>query len=257
VGKNVLAWTDAEKRRITSALDGVKKELEALSLPLPKKILMVKTTGREEGGAVYTRANAIVFPGRKIMRPVPETQELICHELFHIVSRSNPAFRERLYAVIGFVKCNEVAFPSVLKARKITNPDAPRNDHCIRLQVTGKDRWAIPILLSSTEKYNVARGGEFFEYLEAWFLLVERDEKSSTVRPLYDGKEPSLVKMHSEHVAGFSEQIGENTTYDIHPEEILADNFAFLVLRRRDLPSPAVIKRLERVLKENRRVDAD
>ena len=62
VGKNVLAWNDAEKQKITSAFGGIQTELEALSLPFPKKVFLVKTTGNEEGGAAYTRANAIVFP---------------------------------------------------------------------------------------------------------------------------------------------------------------------------------------------------
>jgi hypothetical protein len=36
--------------------------------------------------------------------------------------------------------------------------------------------------------------------------------------------------------------------YIIHPEEILADNFALLVLQQRQVPSPEVIDRIERVL---------
>ena len=250
VGKNVLAWNDAEKRKITSALLGIQTELDALSLPFPRKVFIVKTTGNEEGGAAYTRANAIVFPQGDLTGSTAKVQKTICHELFHIMSRSNPDLRERLYAAIGFVKCNEVAFPLELKSRKITNPDAPRNDHCIRLQVAGMERWAIPILFSSAEKYDVQRGGEFFNYLQFQFLLVERNDESSTVRPMHDGRESKLAGM--QQVSGFFEQIGKNTGYIIHPEEILADNFALLVLRKRDLRSPSIIKKLERILKKKK-----
>ncbi len=250
VGENILPWTDAEKQKITSAFEGVQTGLEALSLPFPKKVFVIKTTGNEEGGAAYTRTNAIVFPKSDLTKPIAKLQRMICHELFHIMSRANPALREKLYAAIGFVKCDEVSFPSELKSRKITNPDAPRNDHCIRVQVEGKEHWAIPILFSSTERYSVEQGGEFFDYLQFQFLLVERNDGKSTATIISDGKKPKLVG--KEQVSGFMEQIGRNTQYIIHPEEILADNFTLLVFRERGVPSPAIINKLEEILKEKR-----
>jgi len=253
VGKNVLVWNDAEKQKITSSFQGIQTELKALSLPFPKKVLLIKTTGNEEGEAAYTRANAIVFPKDDLKAPTAKIQKTICHELFHIISRANPDLREKLYTTIGFVKCSEVAFPLELKSRKITNPDAPRNDHCIRLQVGGAKRWAVPILFSSDEKYNMGRGGEFFDYLQFQFLLVERNDDSSTVKPIYDSQNSKLVGM--QQVSGFFEQVGENTEYIIHPEEILADNFTLLVLQNRNLPSPAIIKKLEGTLKDKRNAE--
>jgi hypothetical protein len=250
VGKNVLAWRDAEREKVASALEGIEPELRALSLPFPKKIFLVKTTGDEEGGAPYTRAGAMVFPKTVLTAPPARLRKLICHELFHVISRANPDLRDRLYAAIGFVKCDEVVFPLGLKSRKITNPDAPRNDHCIRLEVEGNQRWAVPILFSSPEKYDIERGGEFFRYLRFQLLLVERDDGSSAVEPIYDGQEPKLVDV--EQASGFFEQVGKNTGYIIHPEEILADNFALLVLRRPNLPSPEIVEKLERILKEIR-----
>jgi hypothetical protein len=249
VGTNVLAWDDSEKREIISAFQGVQAQLEALSLPFPKKVLIVKTTGSEEGGAAYTRANAIVFPKAPVSKDMTEIQKVICHELFHILSRANPDLREELYAAIGFVKCDEVAFPSELRRRKITNPDAPRNDHWVHLQAGTQDCEAIPILFSSSEKYDPRRGGEFFGYLQFQFLLVERNDDSATVTPIYDGQNPKLVSI--EQVSGFYEQVGRNTGYIIHPEEILADNFALLVLQERNVSSPLVIKKLEGILKKS------
>jgi hypothetical protein len=256
VGKNILAWNDAEKQKITSAFQGIQTELKSLSLPFPKKVFMVKTTGNEEGGAAYTRANAIVFPKGDLVMTIAKIRKKLCHELFHILSRANPDLREKLYASIGFAKCNEVAFPSELKSRKITNPDAPRNDHFIHLKVGsilkfwGKEHWAIPILFSSSEKYDVKRGGVFFNYLQFKFLLVERKDNSSIVKPIYDGHRPKLVGMH--RISGLLEQIGKNTRYIIHPEEILADNFELLVLREPDLPSSEIIRKIEGILREKR-----
>jgi hypothetical protein len=49
-------------------------------------------------------------------------------------------------------------------------------------------------------------------------------------------------------VPGYDAQIGANTKYVIHPEEILADNFVFLVDGRIDLPTPRVVEAMGRIL---------
>ncbi|MFH2046337.1 MAG: hypothetical protein ABIK92_14445 [Pseudomonadota bacterium] len=248
VGKNVLEWNNSEKQKVTNALKGIQKKLEPFSLPFPKKVFLIKTTGNEEGRAPYTRANAIILPKAEILTSVVKIRKTIYHELFHILSRANHKLREKLYAVIGFVKCDEVEFPAELKQLKITNPDAPINDHCIFIKIRGKDSWAIPILFSVAQKYNTARGGEFFEYLQFQFLLVERQNKAPNVRASYDGRRPRLAGV--QQISGFFEQIGRNTEYIIHPEEILADNFALLILGEHNVPSKEIIKTMEGILRK-------
>jgi len=246
VGQNVLAWRPEEQQKMTTVFRDLQAELEPLDPPLPQTILVIKTTGKEEGGAPYTRANAVVLPQSVLPAPAARLQQLIAHELFHIISRTNPSLREKLYEAIGFVKCAELPFPPELKPRKLTNPDAPMNDHCIRIGVDGQDHWAIPILYSRTEKYDTHRGGEFFNYLEFKLLLIERATDSDAVKPLYDRQRPRLID--TRQASGFYEQIGNNTQYIIHPEEILADNFAFLVLGRRNLPSPEIVEKMKRIM---------
>jgi hypothetical protein len=246
-GKNALEWKPVEKQKMISALQGIQNKLTGLSPSLPKKIFLAVTTGNEEGGAAYTRSNAMFFPEALLEVPQGDLQKTFCHELFHVLSRNNPALRDALYAVIGFIKCGEIKFPEELKTRKITNPDAPFNDHCVLLQVGGENCWAIPILFSSAEKYDVKRGGEFFNYLQFQFLLVERKSNSLAATPLYEGQKPRLASL--QQVSGFYEQTGRNTEYIIHPEEILADNFALLVLGGGNLPSPEIIAKLEELLR--------
>jgi hypothetical protein len=96
----------------------------------------------------------------------------------------------------------------------------------------------------------VERGGEFFNYLKFQFLLVERDNNSFTVKPIYEGQQPRLIGL--KQASGFFAQVGRNTRYTIHPEEILADNFALLVLQEKNLSSPDIIEKLKDILKENR-----
>jgi len=245
IKNNIVAWTDTEKRTIENALDHLRPGLEALPLSLPKMIYLVKTTGAEEGKAFYTRGNAVVFPQDQLSAGRALLEKTICHELFHILSRENPKLREELYKMIGFEKCAEVHLPTQLQERKMTNPDAPKNDHYIRVRVAGRETSAVPILFSSVEKYDVARRGEFFNYLQFRFLLLEGTITSSP-KPAADGSPGKLVA--AQEVSGFVEQVGQNTDYVIHPEEILADNFALLVIGQQNVPSPEILHKMKAIL---------
>jgi hypothetical protein len=239
VKANVVTWTEPEKTAVEAAIAHIRPGLQTLSLSLPKTIYFVKTTGAEEGKAFYTRNTAIILPGNELDGAGPKLLEkTIAHELFHILSRENPTLREKLYQLIGFSKCPEVALPVELRDRKITNPDAPRNDHSIRLRVGDREVVGVPILFSDSEKYNAGRGDEFFNYLQFKFLVVPKNGKGS------GGAE--LVAL--ERASGLFEQVGRNTDYVIHPEEILADNFALLVLDEQNVPSPEILQRMRATL---------
>jgi len=231
-----LGWEEADRRAISAAYDQVEAKIRALHLPLPQKIFVVKTTGEEEGGAEYTRQGAIMIPRAKVGGNLPR---VFAHELFHIASRANPALAERLYAVIGFTRCTEASYPANLASRRITNPDAPRNDYCIRVTLDGRSVAATPILFSRAESYDPARGREFFDYLQLGLLI-----RAASGEALAAEKVVGL-----QQVTGFFEQVGQNTQYVVHPEEILADNFALLVLDM-NAKSPAVLTSLRRVLAE-------
>jgi len=250
VGRNVLDWQPEEKAVVQSALAEIQPKLDKLSLSFPRTIYFVKTTGNEEGGAEYTRGIAIVLPQSVLEKNKQGSlPALIAHELFHIFSRFNPEAREKLYALIGFQPCGEIAFPPALAQVKITNPDAPRNDHCIQLKTGNEDIWAIPILFSQSAHYDVRKGGEFFEYLQVQLLVVERKQTGISASATYDPAHPRLLGF--DQVSGFYEQVGRNTDYIIHPEEILADNFRLLILQKKDVPSPDLLQKIEGVLRQS------
>ncbi len=251
VGAQVLEWTDNDKAALQPVLSYVRPRVDALDLPWPDPIYLAKTTGNEEGNAPYTRANAIVLPRGELAKiPAPGTlgdlPGIVAHELFHVLSRHNPALKEKLYAAIGFQPCGEVAFPSRLADRKITNPDAPKNDHCIRVRLDGKDVWVVPILFSNSEKYDPARGGEFFNYLQFQFLRVDGGGAQAPVRATYNQSDVQIVDVN--RLSGFFEQVGRNTNYIIHPEEILADNFSLLIRGQTGLPSPDIQRKIKAIL---------
>ncbi|MGE5359812.1 MAG: hypothetical protein ACM3NQ_12415 [Bacteroidales bacterium] len=245
VRASVRDWTDDEKRKLTDGLGGLQEKLRAFALPLPAEVLFIKTSGQEEGGAAYTRANAIIVPATMLGAAMGSPEHLVAHELFHVLSRANPKLRDRLYAAIGFERCHEVVLPPSLASRRLTNPDAPTNDHCIKVTIDGKDTWVVPILFAKSA-YDPGRGGDqFFDYMQFKLLVVERT--GAEVRPAYAGNEPRMVD--PDQVSGFFEQVGRNTSYIIHPEEILADNFAMLVLgQQAKAKSPEVLEKMRALL---------
>lgn len=247
VARNAMDWSDAEREKLQTIVAAVAPRIAALKLPLPPTIWLVRTTGAEEGGAAYTRGAAIVFPTRPLGGDAEELKQVFCHELFHVLSRANPELQQSLYRTIGYEKCNELALPADLAPRKITNPDAPRIDQCIKLTLNGEQRWAVPILYASSDKYDPRRGGDFFRYLKFRFMAVER-AAGGAVTPIIRGGQPLLVVPSD--VRGLFEQIGRNTQYIIHPEEVVADNFAALVTEKKGVESPDVLLKIEQVLND-------
>src|SRR5689334_2281904 len=49
VGRNVLPWADAERHKLEAILEGLRPRLEPYAAALPKTVLLIKTTGAEEG----------------------------------------------------------------------------------------------------------------------------------------------------------------------------------------------------------------
>jgi len=238
---NALAWKAAETNGMAELLRTLAAKLEPLQVPMPARIDLIKSTGREEGGAAYTRQSAIIFPERDA---ASAEMDMLAHELFHVLSRNNPELRRKLYGVIGFRLINEVELPPDLAPVKLTNPDGVQINWMIVVQDQGRSLPVIPVLFSSEAAYDVRKGGEFFQYLV--FRLLVLNENEGRYRPsLVDGKAHLLA---SEKLTGWREQIGENTSYTIHPDEILADNFVFLVNGRTNLPTPRIILEMRKAL---------
>ncbi len=158
VGSHVLPWTDEEIAKLTPLWEDVARKIAPWKLPLPPVILLVKTSGREEGRAAYCRGAAIVLPQNMVSGAVEQLKKVLPHELFHVLSNQNPDLRRALYATIGFQPCNEVPLPETLAPQKITNPDAPLNNHYITVMQDGRPAELMPVLFSKTARYDPARG---------------------------------------------------------------------------------------------------
>jgi hypothetical protein len=245
VSAQAIAWKPEETTRLESIIGSISNKIAPYVLNFPAKVLLVKTTGKEEGGAAYCRNNdLIVFPQSKLTGSSEKLEGTLIHELFHILSRNNPHLRDSLYEIVGFNACSEIELPEPLKPRKITNPDAPTIGHYVEVMVGDKTLPAVPVLFSNQASYDVASGKSFFAYLKFQLLVIER--AGERWQPQYRENEPWLVDVSE--VKGFHEKIGRNTGYIIHPEEVLADNFVHLVNGKRDLPTPQIIDKMRRLL---------
>lgn len=254
LGDSIRAWTETEKKKLRDAFGRVAPEIQGLTLPFPKKVLLVKATGRAELGRAYTRSNVVVIHRNSLDRPPAHMglSGLLAHELFHVLSRANPDLRHRLYRAIGFRRCKPVRLPPNIRPRRITNPDGFRNNYCIEVKLKGSTRWAMPIVYSRTEEYDPARGHSFGDYVRFRLLLLERADGASdgepmSVHPLGGADGPRLVKLRA--VSGYLEKTGKNTGYIIHPDEILAENFRLLLTHPRSVRSPDVLENIAEILR--------
>ncbi len=214
VGQNVIDWTPAEIKTLEAAIATLRPLLTHYALPFPSTVQLIKTTGAEQADTPYTQGTAIVLTPGRLEKKLDDLPRVFCHELFHILTRRNPALRDKLYAAIGFQKCEEITLPGSLAERKITNPDAPRNDRYIRLTADGKPILAMPILFSRADAYDPERGDEFFAYLTFRFLVLNKtDDPRRLVPPLQILLPKSLILPTSP--ASSNRSAGTRTTSSI------------------------------------------
>ncbi|HUH03936.1 MAG TPA: hypothetical protein VML75_18195 [Kofleriaceae bacterium] len=226
VKAQTLEWGAAEIEAVRAAAAelGVALERQGIALPIRGAVNLVRTTGKEEiPGAAYTRGLTVVFPeGSNV------SAGLLAHELFHVMTRNDAALRDRLYAAIGFRPNARVELGGELAALRITNPDAPRVDHAIEVRVDGSPRKATPVIYAS-RAYD---GGTVFDYLQVKLALL--DDRGTLTDPV-DLRDFGAVE-------GFFEQVGRNTSYIIHPEEILAENFRLLATASAEVKTPEILE---------------
>jgi hypothetical protein len=237
MAETALEWSEEERRGFAEVLPRLQRFLAPMRWKAPSTILLVKVSDRLMDGFPHTRANAIVLPEGMLRdalaRPVL-MDYLMAHELFHVLTRADSALREELYSAIGFRACERTELPAALAEQRITNPDAPEKRYAIRL-TRGE---VMPFVHFAAEPIDVAKG--FSVHARTSWLPVDR----------HDGNCRALdERLTTDSLEGLYEQVGRNTGYLIHPEEILADNFALLFRAPAKIASPEVSARIERILR--------
>ena len=209
------------------------------------EIQLIQTSGLEESGAAYTRSNAIILTKSQITMPAPALRKLVLHEMFHVISRSNPKLRDALYSIIGFTASNEIELPLDWKSRRITNPDAPVIQHVLKMRTEQNETVFVAPVLFAKSTYDPQQASSMFAYLEFALMQVQAGDDGQYVAALKDGEPVMLPKT----MPDFHRQIGANTKYIIHPEEVLADNFAELILQTPGLSDPWILEKMDAALR--------
>lgn len=255
--KQIVTWEPKYIKILAEVIEDLNSNEISISIlnkcQLPE-ILVILTNGQDESDAAYCRNNnVVVLPTTKInildnedtrTASGNEWRETFPHELFHIFSRNNIPIRDKLYECIGYYcipQNQETILPTHLQSLKITNPDAPITKHYIKLkcQFTDNDDKELclaPILLAS-KPYDNQLYTSFFDYLLTKFAIF--DDKWNVLRLItYD------------EVIGLYDKIGKNTTYIIHPEEILADNFVLLLNNNMNVPNPHILESMKVIINQ-------
>ena len=238
----VLQWTSEEKEILTESISRLEPKLQELGMTWSEPIKIIKTTGQEESDAAYTRGMAIIFPQSKVGTLDRLPTRLLAHELFHVISRSKPELRDRLFKLIGFHRVPMIELPKHLDEMRITNPDAPKIEHIIQLNLDADVKvFATPFLFSK-EAYTPTKKS-LFGYLQFQLMKVVKTTNGNWMPA---GEELSELFISPDH-PDYWRQIGGNTRYVIHPEEIIADNFSLLITGEKP-KDPLLIEAVKREL---------
>ncbi len=232
-------FTKEEKDSIIKAFDVLSDNIERkrIKLPIPKELLLIKTTMEEEGGAAaYTRGDVICI-GEGFLKRIDTKRlaKLLAHELFHVLTRDNKEFRKSMYEIIGFKILNkEIKFADDIKDRFISNPDVNSYDNYAMFTVDGK---AMPctMIIRSDKDY---AGGSFFDYVHIGLVPLDNN-----FNPMM--KDHKTIVYDLDDASDFYDKVGRNTGYVINPEECLADNFSLALCgSEKELPNPEIIEKI-------------
>lgn len=239
-----LNWSEEEKKKITTTFKSIQSKIDKqkLNIEYPQEIILVKTSMKEEMNvAAYTRKNWIAIGEKLIEKTTAEELEyLLAHEMFHLLTRSDKEFKKSVYSVIGFnVTERELFFPIDIIEKKISNPDIELYDSYAEFTINGNKQKCSMIIYS---KIPFTPGKELSDYLSIGLIPL-----NDNLMPIQnDGK---TVIYDINQAEDFYKKVGQNTKYIINPEEILADNFAYLIIQKKDLPNPEILKKIAKILK--------
>ena len=243
-----LNWSDKDKERISKSIKTLDNEIrkQKLDIDFPKELIFVKTTMKEEGNVdAYTRKNWIAM-GESALGTMSDADliSLIAHEIFHILSRSDKDFKKSAYSTIGFtVLDRDILFPADIIEKRISNPDIDRYDSYINLTVNGQKQ-NCTMMTYTDSPFDPQAGKTLSDYLQTGLVPLNEN-----FIPVQQNGETVIYSIGQ--TTDFYEQVGKNTDHTINPEEILAENFSFLLTGKKDLQSPGIINKLREALKQN------
>ena len=224
---NVLDFTDRDKDIIMQAVDFIEHRFDEFEcrLPLPGEVIFIKTNMEDESNAAaYTSGNMIFLKYSCLERRSSFLRELITHELFHIITRHSPEFRQKMYSLIGFtVMDHDIDLPERIKRVLMANPDVEHIDNYAEFTIDGVKR---KCTLITYYTWSWAEASELQGPSAVFFRNID-----VALLPLDDMDHPYSISDASD----FWEKMGSNTDYINAAEECLAVNFSYAIVNGPDM----------------------
>lgn len=245
-----LDWTAADRARVEAQLPALAAFIEPIVWGKPPVISFVRASAALEDNLPHTRGLAVVLPDSAFSMPRDVFASMLAHEVFHILTRHNPQFKERAYQLVGFERCDSLRISPQIDQLKITNPDTPLSQHTIAVRYQGRAVHALPFIGFASASADTSSG--FINHLQVNWLLVQRANGQCAL-------DATTLAGHSappQALEGLADKIGKNTGYLFHAEEILAENFAALysistgAKQLANYPSPQVLLGLRTLLSQ-------
>lgn len=235
--ESVLEFTEKDKRRLNQIFNEIENTLENINPNiLSERIQLIKIKPDLYGESVfYTRDNSIIIPSDMLDEFNKSiVKQIMIHEIFHIYSRNEMnGKREELYGLIHFEKIkDELIVPEAIQEKILLNPDGLEMNWFIESEVESINHQLVPLLIAIKSKDD---SNFYFDNLELRFYPIIEEEGQKLIKEGIYYKESDLKN--------FYKQITNNTTYIIHPDEILAENFVLAVLSQEN---PAILNRLSK-----------
>ncbi|MCD4792940.1 MAG: hypothetical protein K8R54_06895 [Bacteroidales bacterium] len=240
VASNLLNWKGNEKKYINNRF---KKILPYIKKHTPKilsdTVFLIKSNKKIEFSSPFTKGKAIIIPKSlippfamswMIKEPVEHT---FIHELFHIYSSNHIAEREKLYTLIGFEKIGNLEIPNNLLQRKIINPDDNISDYykiSLMDSTNNQHQDYIMLILSKYPKYEghkgiISRLSIIMAYMEIRLAKITNKNNGWSVNK----KDNKAELFNISDFPDFYKKIKFAHNYTLSPEEILAEDFAYLI----------------------------
>lgn len=238
---NVQDWREGEELQLRNIFRHLDSLLQSAGyyFPLPDTLHLISSGTKEEFGAEgYTRNNMILLNTSVL----PLSRQLVAHELFHVMSRYHPKWRDAMYAVFHFKPCNNISYKPAFSGKVITNPDCPYLMHYITVPIDGKKQDLSLVLYSGIDYKS---GGSINDYARLGLLALEG--KAQKKKPVLQKNGQPLV-YELDQVPDFFNQVGKNSAYILHIEELCAEHFAALCSGQQ-LPQPEYLHKMAGLLK--------
>lgn len=237
-------WSDTEKEKVKKVLNLLQNQItkQKFNLTFPEEIIIIKTTQKEEKSSkAYTRDNWIALGEQILSQNTDTLTQVITHELFHILSRENHAFKKAVFATIGFnVLDKNIIFPSDINLKRISNPNINSYDSYATFTINGQKQNCTMVLYSE-KPYN---GGQLTDYMQIG--LIPLNEQNI---PIQENNNTVIYPLTA--ASDFYDIVGQNTTYVIDPEEIAAENFRLAFLNIKEVKTPQIVEKIKEILKKN------